>query len=238
MNIDIADTPEAVVQHCARYIVDKLQAALDARGIGRIALAGGRTPRRLYAELASSHANALDWSSVEFYFGDERNVPLDHPDSNFRMVNENLFLPLGIAPRRIFPMVSPQQRDPEHDAENYERQLRAWSSGPVPILDLALLGMGEDGHFASLFPETEALEEQEHLVVVNPVAKLHSHRLTLTFPVFEAARSVCFLVIGVNKHETFVSIQQQQGDTPTLRLARTRPTDWFVDRACAEGQES
>jgi len=235
MNIDIADTPESVVQRCARYVVEQLQAALDARGIARIALAGGLTPRRLYAELASNHARNLDWSNVEFYFGDERNVPLDHPDSNFRMVNESLFQPLGIAPRRIFPIISPQQRDPEYDAENYERQLRAWSSGPVPVLDLALLGMGEDGHFASVFPDTRAVEEQEHLVVVNPVPKLHAHRLTLTFPMFEAARSICFLVIGDNKHDAFDSVRQATADTPTLRLTKARPTDWFIDRACAEG---
>lgn len=235
MNIDIAATPEDVVQRCARHVISQLQEALDARGVARIALAGGTTPRRLYAELAQNHANDIDWSSVEFYFGDERNVPLDHPDSNFRMANESLFTPLGIAPRRLFPIISPQQRDPEYDAENYERQLRTWSSGPVPTLDIALLGMGEDGHFASLFPDTLALNEQERLVVVNPVPKLHAHRLTMTFPMFEAARSVCFLVTGANKHEAFSALKEEGPDTPAHRLIQCRATDWFVDRACAEG---
>lgn len=235
MNIDIAATPEDVVQRCARHVIDQLQAALDARGVARIALAGGTTPRRLYAELAQNHSNDIDWSSVEFYFGDERNVPLDHPDSNFRMASESLFTPLGIAPRRLFPIVSPQQRDPEYDAENYERQLRTWSSGPVPTLDIALLGMGEDGHFASLFPDTLALNERERLVVVNPIPKLHAHRLTMTFPMFEAARSVCFLVTGANKHDAFASLRGNDMDTPTRRLIQSRATDWFVDQACAEG---
>ncbi len=235
MNIDIAATPEDVVQRCARHVIDQLQAALDARGVARIALAGGTTPRRLYAELAQNHSNDIDWSSVEFYFGDERNVPLDHPDSNFRMASESLFTPLGIAPRRLFPIVSPQQRDPEYDAENYERQLRTWSSGPVPTLDIALLGMGEDGHFASLFPDTLALNERERLVVVNPIPKLHAHRLTMTFPMFEAARSVCFLVTGANKHDAFASLRGNDTDTPTRRLIQSRATDWFVDQACAEG---
>lgn len=237
MNVNIAETPDQVMQACAAYVVETLGQALSERGVARIALAGGTTPRRLYAELATHYRHAIDWVGVEFFFGDERNVPLDHPDSNFRMANETLFIPLDIQARQIFPIISPNQQDPEHDAENYERQLRSWSAGPVPRMDLALVGMGEDGHFASLFPDTPALQEREHLVVVNPVDKLHAHRITLTFPLFEQARSVCFLVTGSSKHDTFRDVQAGRGDTPALRLARQRPTDWFVDQACANGQD-
>lgn len=225
--------PEEVFAACADFLVDRLATAMRKRGIARIALAGGGTPRRLYQLLAQRYRDALDWQAVEFYFGDERNVPLDHPDSNFRMARLALFDPLGIQPHRTFPMVSEQQRDPKRDADAYEATLRRWSAGAVPRFDVALLGLGSDGHFASLFPDTPALAERERLVVVNPVAKLHGHRLTLTFPVFEAAREVVFLVLGANKRRAFTRIREGKTERPAERLAAERTTHWFVDHAAA-----
>lgn len=218
---------------CAEFLIERLGAAVRARGIARIALAGGNTPRRLYQRLATRHRDALDWQSVEFYFGDERNVPLDHPESNFRMARTALFEPLGIQPHRTFPLISHQQRDPELDADSYEALLRGWSAGAVPRFDVTLLGLGSDGHFASLFPDTPALAERERLVVVNPVAKLHGHRLTLTFPVFEAARDVVFLVLGADKRESLARVRDGRTELPAERLAAKRPTHWFVDHAAA-----
>ncbi|MFW6020561.1 MAG: 6-phosphogluconolactonase [Guyparkeria sp.] len=234
-NADIHTYPhaEAVFAACADFLVERLKAAVRARGVARIALAGGGTPRRLYQQLATRYRDALDWHSVEFYFGDERNVPLEHPDSNFRMARLALFEPLGIQPHRTFPMVSDHQRDPERDADAYEAILRRWTAGDVPRFDIALLGLGSDGHFASLFPNTPALDERERLVVVNPVAKLHGHRLTLTFPVFEAARDVVFLVVGAGKRGALGRIREGHSDLPAERLAAERPTHWFVDHAAA-----
>ena len=225
-----SETPEATFASCADCLVDQLAAAIRARGVARIALAGGSTPRRLYQLLASDYRDALEWQRVEFYFGDERNVPLDHPDSNFRMARQALFEPLGILPHRTFPMISDQQRDPERDARAYEDTLKSWSAGRVPRFDVALLGLGSDGHFASLFPDTPALSERTRLAVVNPVPKLHGHRLTLTFPVFEAAREVLFLVTGADKHAALARIREGQTELPAECLAGKRPTRWFVDR--------
>ncbi|WP_410474727.1 6-phosphogluconolactonase [Guyparkeria sp. TX1] len=232
---DIHAYPKAedVFAACAEFLVERLTAAVRDRGVARIALAGGGTPRRLYQLLAHRYRNALDWQAVEFYFGDERNVPLDHPDSNFRMARLSLFEPLGIQPHRTFPMISDQQRDPEQDADAYEMALRRWTAGKVPRFDITLLGLGSDGHFASLFPDTPALAERERLVAVNPVAKLHGHRLTLTFPVFEAARDVVFLVLGNDKRPSLARIRDGLAELPAERLAAKRPTHWFVDRAAA-----
>ena len=226
-----SEHPEATFAACADWLVDRLGAAIKARGVARIALAGGSTPRRLYQLLAEKYREALEWPRVEFYFGDERNVPPDHPDSNFRMARLALFEPLGIQPHRVFPMISDQQRDPERDAEAYEDLLRRWTAGDVPRFDVTLLGLGSDGHFASLFPDTAALAERERLAVVNPVAKLHGHRLTLTFPVFEAARDVVFLVTGADKQVALARVREGRDELPAERLSTMRPTSWFVDQA-------
>jgi len=221
---------EAAFAACADFLVARLTEAIQLRGVARIALAGGGTPRRLYQMLAHRYRDALDWQRVEFYFGDERNVPLDHPDSNFRMARLALFEPLRIPPHHTFPMISDQQRDPERDAEAYEATLRSWAAGRVPHFDIALLGLGSDGHFASLFPHTPALSERERLAVVNPVAKLHGHRLTLTFPVFEAAREVVFLVLGADKQAALERIRDGKRELPAEVLAGERTTHWFVDQ--------
>ena len=225
-----SDHPEATFAACADWLVDHLAAAIRARGVARIALAGGSTPRRLYHMLAQRYRNALEWQRVEFYFGDERNVPRDHPNSNFRMARQALFEPLGIQPHRTFPMISDQQRDPERDAQAYEDILRSWTAGRVPRFDVTLLGLGSDGHFASLFPDTPALAERDRLTVVNPVPKLHGHRLTLTFPVFEAAREVVFLVIGADKQPALERIREGHEQLPAETLASRRATQWFVDQ--------
>ncbi len=224
-------TPEEAFVACADFLVDRLAHAIGRRGIARIALAGGSTPRRLYQMLAENYADALAWDRVEFFFGDERNVPRDHPDSNFRMAQRALFRPLGIQPHQTFPMISDQQRDPEHDAMAYEALLRQWASDDVPRFDVALLGLGDDGHFASLFPDTPALGECSRLAVVNPVEKIHGYRLTLTFPVFEAARDVVFLVIGNEKRDALARVHAGYQDLPAEQLASRRVTHWFIDQA-------
>ena len=224
-----SDTAAETFGDCAKHLAGRLGEAIRERGMARIALAGGSTPRRLYRLLAEHYRTAVPWDRVEFYFGDERNVPMDHPDSNFLMARRALFEPLGIPPHHCFPMISDHQSDPERDARDYEETLRRWAAGPVPRFDVTLLGMGEDGHFASLFPDSPALNVRDRLVAVNPVEKLHSHRLTLTFPVFEQARDVVFLVVGEDKQAAIRRIRESCHDRPAERLAASRPTDWFVD---------
>jgi 6-phosphogluconolactonase len=229
-----SDTATETYDECAAALAERLDRAVRERGVARIALAGGNTPRRLYRRLAEHYRSALPWERVEFYFGDERNVPMDHPKSNFRMAREALFEPLGIPPYHTFPMISDHQRDPERDARDYEVTLRRWASGPVPRFDITLLGMGDDGHFASLFPDSPALNVRDRLMVVNSVEKLHCHRLTLTFPVFEQARDVIFLVVGEHKRPAVKRVRDGRTDLPAERLASVRPTEWFLDAtACA-----
>jgi len=234
MELHISPTAEATAQAAATTLVELLRQAIEARNIARIALAGGRTPRILYRHLADEYHDRLDWSRVEFYFGDERLVLLDHPDSNFHMAQENLFKGLQLPNHQLFPMLSNAQHDPEHNAWLYEKSLYRWAAEDVPRLDIALLGMGEDGHFASLFPDTPALDERERLVVVNPVEKLHSRRLTMTFPMFLAARHVIFLVTGKEKSAALSRVHDGDFTLPAGQLMQQRDGLWFVDAAATE----
>jgi len=234
MELHISPTAEATAQASAATLVELLRQAIEERNIARIALAGGRTPRILYRHLADEYHDRLDWSRVEFYFGDERLVPLDHPDSNFHMAQENLFKGLQLPNHQLFPMLSNAQHDPEQNAWLYEKSLYRWAAEDVPRLDIALLGMGEDGHFASLFPDTPALDERERLVVVNPVEKLHSRRLTMTFPMFLAARHVIFLVTGKEKSAALSRVRDGDFTLPAGQLMQQRDGLWFVDAAAAE----
>ncbi|MFW6341493.1 MAG: 6-phosphogluconolactonase [Halothiobacillaceae bacterium] len=231
MDLHVSPTPDDTARSCASHLVEHLAQAVASRDIARIALAGGRTPRMLYRVLVEAHRDALDWSRVEFYFGDERIVPPDHPESNFRMAQESLFSGLGLPNHQLFPMISSERNDPQLEADRYESVLRRWASQRVPQLDVALLGMGSDGHFASLFPETPALDEVDRLVVVNPVEKLHGSRLTMTFPMFLAARSVVFLVAGQDKAPALQGVLAGDEALPSGRLMNERDADWFVDEA-------
>lgn len=233
-HLHCVNTPADLMPVCATAVCAVLAEAINTRGVARIALAGGNTPAALYDELARQ-PQSLDWAKVEFYFGDERSVPQDHPDSNFRLAHRHLLAPLSIDPARVFPLVSNPPHALPTEASRYSTLLARFAEHGVPVFDLVLNGMGDDGHFASLFPDTPALSERHEWVVVNPVTRLATERLTLTFPVFEAARRVFFLVTGQNKHAAFAAIDQPDSPLPSARLARARPTDWFVDRACAEG---
>lgn len=172
-----------------------------------MALAGGSTPRALYERLGAAD---LDWANVDCFFGDERCVPPDHPDSNYRMALEAL---LSRVPARVHRMPSEAC-----DAAAYEEVLRA-ELGDAPVLDLALLGLGEDGHTASLFPGDAALEERERLVA--RVERPDHPRLTLTLPVLSAARVAIFLVAGASKRDALASLMAD-GAIPAARVAAAR----------------
>jgi 6-phosphogluconolactonase len=207
--------------------------AISARGRFRIALAGGSTPRALYARLAA--ARDLDWSRIDVFFGDERTVGPDDPQSNFRMARETLLAPAGVPPENVRRL---RGEDPDLDAaaRSYEAALRADGGAP---LDLALLGMGADGHTASLFPGTTALDEQTRLCVAVDVPSMNTRRLTLTYPALLPARDVMFLVAGADKAQTLRDVLGPTLDArrwPTqilLRRATPRPALLFCDRAAA-----
>lgn len=173
-----------------------------------VALAGGLTPEALYERLATLE---YDWDAVEVFFGDERCVPPDHPDSNFRMANEAL---LSRVPARVHRM-----RGETCDAAGYEEELHAGFGGGLPAFDLVFLGMGADGHTASLFPGDPALEETRRLVV--KVERPDHSRLTLTLPVLSSARLAVFLVSGGDKREVLGRVLAGE-DLPAARVAARR----------------
>jgi 6-phosphogluconolactonase len=228
---------EDVIASVARRIAALLTSAVSARGVVTMALAGGNTPRRLYRALsAPPYDREVPWDRVRLFLGDERWVPADHPDSNQRMVRESLLAALPARP--AFHPFPSADRDPHGAAGRYAECLAAEipeTLGPVPRLDLILLGMGADGHTASLFPGTGILEAQEAVAAVF-VPGMNVWRLSLTLPVLNAARNVLFLVTGADKA---AAVAQVFADGPRKELPASlvRPVDggvdWYLDREAA-----
>ena len=190
---------ENFVADAAAFILEQARKAIAERNEFRIALSGGNTPAPVYGRIAVE-AYDLPWESVRFTFGDERCVPPDDPQSNFRMARENLFVPAAVPEKSIMRMRG--EIDPKIAAQDYEDQLNAIATGRGELIyqhDLILLGLGDDGHTASLFPRTAALDEMTRRVVANFVPKLDAWRLTFTFPLINHARHILFLV-GTSKN--------------------------------------
>src|SRR5918994_2807823 len=194
------DIAELSRQSAERFSQLALQ-SVESAGRITVALSGGSTPQHLYSLLASPDYKAqIPWSNVELFWGDERCVPPDHPESNFRMAQEALLSKIKIPSENIHRMRGEQES--QAAAAEYEKELQkifGLNSGALPRFDLILLGIGEDGHTASLFPNSDALNETKHLVVAPFVAKLNSYRLSLTLPVLNNAANVWFLVMGTSK---------------------------------------
>src|SRR6058998_1088660 len=187
----------------ADFILQQAHKAIAERNEFRIALSGGNTPAAVYARVAAE-AHDLPWESVRFTFGDERCVPPDDPQSNFRMARENLFVPAAVPEKSIMRMRG--EIDPQIAAQEYGDQLAAIATGrgePIYQHDLILLGLGDDGHTASLFPGTAALDEMTRRVMANFVRKFNAWRLTFTFPLLNAARRILFLV-GAKKNPALI----------------------------------
>jgi 6-phosphogluconolactonase len=206
-----ANLPE-LVQIAAAHLRAAAADAIAARGRFRIALAGGSTPRALYPALVAG----VDWTRANIFFGDERAVPKDDPMSNYRMARETLLEPAHVP---LANVVRWRTEDPDLDAaaRDYEQVLRAGAS--APWLDLALLGLGPDGHTASLFPGTSALAEEERLAVAVDVPQMGTRRLTLTYPTLCGAREVCFLVTGRDKAGALATVVEA-GHLPAARIIR------------------
>ena len=189
------------VADAAAFILEQARKALAERNEFRIALSGGNTPAPVYARIAAK-AHDLPWESVRFTFGDERCVSPDDPQSNFRMARENLFVPAAVPEKSIMRMRG--EIDPQVAAKEYEDQLNAIAGGErIYEHDLILLGLGDDGHTASLFPGTAALDEMTRRVVANFVPKLNAWRLTFTFPLLNQSRQILFLV-GASKSSQLI----------------------------------
>lgn len=226
----------AVCAAMADRFVDAAVAAIGEREIFRVALSGGGTPKTVYPMILEPHRrDRVDWSRVEFFWGDERAVPPDDPESNFGVAYQMLIAQLpNVRPDRIHRMPA-EAADLDAAALSYESELRlafgARGDEP-PAFDLVWLGMGPDGHTASLFPGSTALDESERWVVGTWAPYPQAWRMTLTFPVLNAARSVVFAVEGANKAEALRAIRAAGSDLPAARVAGDH-VEWLIDEAAA-----
>lgn len=214
--------------------------AVRERGAFHVALAGGSTPRALYETLAGAPwRDDIDWRASWIWFGDERCVPPTHEDSNYRMAQETLLSRVDCPPSQVQRMEG--ERDPHAAARDYQRLLeerlpREELPDLPPRLDLVLLGLGPDGHIASLFPDTPILDQRGTLVDAVFVPRLSAWRVSLTYPLIEAARRVMMLVTGESKADIVAAVLADRA--PELPVARLRPQgsiEWYVDRAAARG---
>ncbi|KAB2833348.1 MAG: 6-phosphogluconolactonase [Candidatus Brocadia sp.] len=194
--------PDELSHRAAQEFVCLADEAIRARGFFTVALSGGSTPRGLYMQLAcDDYREQVSWSHVHLFWGDERCVPPDHPESNYRMACEALINRVPIPKENIY-RIPAEREDRARAAMEYEQTLKAFfhlDAGAFPRFDLILLGMGDDGHTASLFPFTSALDETSRIVLVNYIEKLGVYRFTLTVPAMNQAREVIFLISGASK---------------------------------------
>lgn len=238
-DIRVLTTPQELSAAAAEEVVHRANQAVTERGRFTIALSGGSTPKSLFSLLAINARTTLPWDRTYFFWSDERHVPPTDPDSNYRMANEAMLSKVSIPPANIFRFEA-ENPDAAAAAKAYEASIRTFfqASGQIPSFDLILLGMGPDGHTASLFPGTGGLQEKSRLVIANWVEKLRTHRLTFTYPLINAARCVAFLVSGTDKAPVLHSVLEDvAGERYPAKLVH--PTDgkliWFLDRAAASG---
>ncbi len=236
--VKVFEDPERVARAAASRFAELAREAVAERGLFTVALAGGSTPRRVYELLAGEDfRERIDWRSVHVFFGDERAVPADHADSNYRMASESLLSRVPVPEKNIHRIEG--VGDAAANASDYESEMRGLFGEDAvwPRLDLVMLGMGDDGHTASLFPETVALDERRAWVAANWVEKLGAWRVTLTAPAVNAARHVLFLVVGAGKAERLREVLKGERDPARLPSQLIRLEDgtleWFADRAAA-----
>ena len=231
------DLDELSRQAAAQFVV-LAQQAIIARGRFTVALSGGSTPKALYSLLATDELKQqLTWQKIHLFWGDERCVSPDHTESNFRIVKESLLTKVQIPTENVHRMAG--ELAPFAAAIAYERELEEMFlplEESLPRFDLLLLGLGEDGHTASLFPGSAALNESARLVVPNYIEKLNAYRLTLTLPVINNGAQIYFLVAGKNKASMVKEIlQRKTGDYPAARIQPTHgQLTWFITQDAAD----
>jgi 6-phosphogluconolactonase len=235
--IEISPDPLTLAHRVAEWMT---QAALAAPGPFRVCLSGGSTPKTLYGLLASDEFRSrFPWSRVSWYWGDERFVPYDHPDSNYRMTREAMLAKAPVPAQNVHPV--PTDGIPEDAARRYERTLQqAYGAATLdphrPLFDVTLLGLGPDGHTASLLPGEPVLDERERWVA----AVAHGRpevRITMTYPAIESSRRVAFLVAGEEKAEILSAIRTGNSRVPAARVRPVGELFWFVDQAAAGGEK-
>jgi 6-phosphogluconolactonase len=235
-HIEVLPDPLALAYHVAGWMTE---AAMAAQGSFRVSLSGGSTPKTLYGLLVSDQfRDRFPWQRVSWYWGDERFVPYDNPESNFRMTREAMLAKAPVPAENVHPI--PTDGDPEDAAHRYERTLQQAYGAPTldphrPFFDVTLLGLGPDGHTASLLPGEPALNERRRWVAVVSHGRPEV-RITMTYPMLESSRRVAFLVAGEEKAAIFNAIRKGGSKLPAAQVRPVGELLWFVDRAAA-GEE-
>lgn len=235
------NTPEELSRAMAQHLVERAEEAAIARGVARIAVSGGHTPKQTFEVLADPNQpflKRMPWDKLQLFWVDERTVPPDNSDSNYRMTREAMLDKVPLKPEQVHRIEG--ELDPEEAADRYEATLRRQfrlEGAEVPTFDHISLGMGDDGHTASLFPHTAALHEFGRLVVANQVPQKNTWRVTLTLPVIKQARDVVFLVDGAGKAEILKEVLLGNYDPEThpsqLILPDSGKLTFFLDAAAA-----
>jgi 6-phosphogluconolactonase len=235
-DIQVFPTAANLFHAAAEEFMRVARTAIGAQGRFTVALAGGSTPKGLYTLLASNYTG-FAWNRVFLFFGDERHVPPTDAESNYGMVNETLLLKIQIPGENVFRVLA-ENSDASAAASDYESKIRKFfqlKGGEFPRFDLILLGMGPDGHTASLFPDSAGLNDQHHIVIANWVEKFKQDRITFTFPVLNRAAEILFLVSGADKANVLAQILK--GESPALPSQLVQPSDgnllWMIDEAAA-----
>jgi 6-phosphogluconolactonase len=228
---DISPDPQSMAESAAAWIAEQIAATDD---VFRMALSGGSTPRLLYTVLASGFRERIEWRRVELFWGDERFVPHTDERSNYRMVRETLLAHAPVLIDHVHPVVI--EADPESTARRYEALLKSIYGSDVlmpspPLFDLVLLGMGADGHTASLFPGSRILREATHWVAA--VEDRDEPRITLTYPAIASSRAVAFLVAGEGKADMVRRVHEGDQSLPAARVRSEGEIVWFLDEAAA-----
>lgn len=237
--IQIFPTVEDVILQSADVFIKTAATAIQQKDVFSVALSGGSTPQPLYTYLAENPAgDILDWNKIHFFWGDERPVPLDHPDSNFRQANHALLQPLHIPPENIHRIQG--ELDPSTAAMNYQQEILNWFEETPPCFDLILLGMGSDGHTASLFPGTVAVinPPQNNWVIPNFVPHLSTWRISFTPELINAAAQVIFLVTGQSKAEMLLTVLEGEYLPERYPSQLIKPANgsliWILDQAAGD----
>lgn len=240
-NLQIVSDAAALARAVADVFIATANQAMEKKGAFTVALSGGSTPKALYSLLTTDRDlnSRVPWQKIDFFFGDERHVPPDHADSNYRSAQEGMLSKVPVSPERVFRMKGEYQ-ETEKAAAEYDQVLREFfhlSAGQLPRFDLIMLGMGPDGHTASLFPGTKALNEQNRLVTSNWVGKFYTHRITMTAPVLNNAACVMFMAGGQDKAQPLKAVLEGPYEPAQLPSQLIRPTHgtlcWLVDQSAA-----
>jgi 6-phosphogluconolactonase len=230
----VLDNETDFVSFAARDFIQKAAQSIDQKDAFFVALSGGSTPRKVYQTLYKEHKNDIDWSKVFLFFSDERVVPLDHPESNYHMAMEAGFAHLPIPKKNIFPMNT--EKTPQESAEKYNTTIDEITG--EDLFDLVLLGVGEDGHTASLFPETKGLSQSAVAACANFVPQKSSWRITLTFDCINASSSIVFYASGAKKQEILEKIFYPKKNNPIFPAecvgTEDNPALWIMDKAAAK----